>query len=388
MQTFKTFFKIAWRRLPSIILYFIIYAIITFALGNISQTDFDSNFKSKELDICVIDEDNSTTSKALVNYLDSMHNLVHLENNAEVLQDNLYYRYISYVLTIPEGFENNLIDGKTKELLTDVKLPNSTSGYYIDQQTNQFLNSIQVYIAGGYSLDKAISETNENIKNCSNVETIEFDDANNSKNSQVFYFYQYLPYIFIVILLCGLAPIIIIFNKKEIQERISCSALSHNNKNLQLALCCSIYSFVVWIAYIFMAFVAYGSKIFETNSLYAMLNSFVFILIASGITFFASNYSLDNNVLNMIANTVGLSMAFLCGVFVPQNMLSSSVLSIGKFLPAYWYIKNNNMLAGFSNELFSIKSYWTSIGIQILFAAAIFSLALVASKLRRQKTAN
>lgn len=388
MQTFKTFFKIAWRHLPSISLYFIIYAIITFTLGNLSQTDLDSKFKSEELDICVIDEDNSTASKALVEYLDSKHNIVDLENKADVLQDNLYYRYINYVLTIPEGFEDNLTSGMQEGLLTNVKVPGSTAGYYIDQQTNQYLNSIQIYIAGGYSLENAISETNKNIENCSKVETINFDDTNNSKNTKIFYFYQYLPYIFIVILLCGLAPIIIIFNKKELQERINCSALSHTNRNLQLATCCFIYSFLVWFIYLIMAFAAYGSKIFETNSLYAMLNSFVFILFAAGITFFVSNYSLDSNVLSMISNTIGLSMAFLCGVFVPQYMLSDIVLSIGKFLPAYWYIRNNNMLAGFSTELFSKKTYWISIGIQLLFVLAIFSASLVASKLRRQKTAN
>ena len=46
-------------------------------------------------------------------------------------------------------------------------------------------------------------------------------------------------------------------------------------------------------------------------------------------------------------------------------MLSGSVLAVGRFLPAYWYIRANNMLAGFGKEVFDLSFYWKCIGIDV-----------------------
>ena len=116
---------------------------------------------------------------------------------------------------------------------------------------------------------------------------------------------------------------------------------------------------------------------------YAILNSLAFLLFTTALSLLISTFSPDDNVLNMLANIVGLSMSFLCGVFVPQSMLSGSVLAVGRFLPAYWYIRANNMLAGFGKEVFDLGFYWKCIGIQFLFAAAMFALTAVAAKQRR-----
>lgn len=387
MQLFKAFLKIAWKRLPSSLIYFCIYAVITFAIGTTYQNNMDANFQSKSLKICVIDEDHSTASCALMSYLDSIHELVSLENDPEVLQDNLYYRYISYVLTIPAGFEEKLLQGETDQLLINVKVPGSTTGAFVDQQIDQYTQTLQIYIAGGYTLGEAIVETDKNLADIEPVESLSFQGEHNEERKEVFYFYRYHPYIFIVLLFSGLAPIVILFNKKEINERTTCSSLQLTKRNLQLALSCVAYSLIVWLGFFLLGVIAYGKGMFTANALYAMLNSFVFLLISAGLTLFICNFAPSNNALNAAANIIGLGMSFLCGVFVEQSMLSAGVLQIARFLPAYWYIQANDMLSGLYTEQFSLSSYWTAIGIQLLFAAAAFVATLAASKLRRQQLA-
>lgn len=119
-----------------------------------------------------------------------------------------------------------------------------------------------------------------------------------------------------------------------------------------------------------------------------VLNGVVFLLFTIGLTLLVSIFAPQSNGLNMIANIVGLGMSFLGGVFVPQNMLSDQILAVSRFLPTYWYTRINNMLAGFSNESFSFAAYWQYIGIELLFAATVFVLALLASKYRKQKSLN
>lgn len=385
MPLFKVFYKIAWRMLPGISIYFIIYAALTFLMGTTSQKNIDTNFQMQELSICVMDEDNSLSSHALTAYLDSIHKLVPLENDPEVLQDHLYYRHIVYVLTIPDGFEENLTAGETENLLTNVKVPGSACGHFIDQQITQYLDSLRLYLNGGYSLEDAVAATGTALAQTNAVKSLMFEPETAAPKKEVFYFYQYLPYILIVFLICGMAPILATFNRKDLANRISCSASSHRNRSFQLILCSILYAILSWVSFFLLCFIAYGRSVFVGNALYALLNSFVFLLVAASFAFFASFFALDNGIANMISNVFGLGMSFLCGVFVPQSMLSDEVLTAAKFLPAYWYIRANNMLAGFSNESFDLQFYWTALGIQLLFAVAVFTVAMVVSRIRREK---
>ena len=131
--------------------------------------------------------------------------------------------------------------------------------------------------------------------------------------------------------------------------------------------------------------ILYGGEGFSVNILYAVLNSFVFLLFAAAMALLISCFSPSDNTVNMLANIIGLGMAFLCGVFVPQSMLPDSVLSVAKFLPAYWYVRANDMLGGFGKEVFDMEFYWLCIGIQLLFTVAIFAVTMVFSKQRRSQ---
>ncbi len=73
-------------------------------------------------------------------------------------------------------------------------------------------------------------------------------------------------------------------------------------------------------------------------------------------------------------------MSFLCGVFVDQSLLGDSVLSIARFLPAYWYVRANNMLSGISDEAYSVNSFMSFLGIEAIFAAALFAVVLIINK--------
>jgi len=385
MQLFKAFMKIAHKRLPSSIIYFVVYAVIAFAMGEAFQENLDANFQSKALKICIIDEDCTETSQGLTAYLGSLHEIVELENDPGVLQDNLYYRYINYILTIPKGFETRLTSGETTDLLTNVKVPGSTAGLFVDQQIDQYMSTVQLYITGGYSLEQALAETANNLENCAPTQNIGFEKTNKEERKEVFFFYRYHPYIFILVLFCGLAPILIIFQKKEISDRTTCSALRLISRNIQLSLGCISYSLVVWIGFLLLGILAYGKGMFTTNALYCALNSFVFLLISAGLTLLISVFAPGMNAINAISNIIGLGMSFFCGVFVEQYMLPDAVLRIARFLPAYWYIRANDMLSGLYNITFDLSTYWQAIGIQLLFAVAIFALTLAAAKIRKQK---
>lgn len=379
MQTFKTFFKISKKYLPSCMLYFCIYVVIMILMSFLAQDSHDNQFQSSSLDIAIIDSDDSKASHALTDYLDQRHTLVALDNDSEVIQDSLFYQKVSYVLVIPEGFEQQLLDGSTKNLVQSSKRKDSASGYFLDTQVNQYLKTMRLYLCAGDSVNDAAKHTADSVKNLEKVTSLSFDKKHSSSDN-LYYYFQYMPYILLLVLTVSLTPILIVFRKKDIENRMDCAPLSPTSKGLALSIGCAIYCLTIWGLFLFIGRIVYGADMFSKNGLLCILNSFIFLLIALAITLLVSTFSPSNNVLNMIANVVGLGMSFLCGIFVPQAILSDNLLRISRFLPAYWYVRITNMFGSYSDEPFSMSLYWKSIGIQILFFAAIFAIYLVANK--------
>ena len=84
------------------------------------------------------------------------------------------------------------------------------------------------------------------------------------------------------------------------------------------------------------------------------------------------------------SNVVSLGCCFISGVFVPQQYLGKTVLSIASFNPTYWYVKANNeisALVNFSKE--NLMPIFMSMAIILCFAIAIFAITLVIIKQKR-----
>lgn len=399
MQVFKTFLLIAKKHFFAACVYLGIFIVLMLMMSSTATNDAFQQFHAASLDICVIDLDDSTASHALTSYLDATHEIVTLHSlgssyqggelsskDKEVLQDNLYYQSIDYVLTIEKGFENKLLSGKTDRLVTHSQLFESCSAYLATTQITEYIHTTALYVAGGYSLEEALEKSYTALSNVSEVNMIDFNGSTNAATStDIFYFFQYLPYVMLSMLILGLTPVVIKFNQKEIRQRTNCSALHISSRNAQMMLGCILYSIVTWVLFLLVAALMYGTDtMFSAKGYLCILNSIAFLFISVALTLFLSTVVSSMNILNVLSNVIGLGMSFLCGIFVPQWLLGDAVNAAARFLPAYWYVKSNNMISGFSGEYMSYTTYWQCFSIQMLFAAALFALFMVFSKIRRR----
>lgn len=387
MQVFKTFLKIAKKRFPSVLLYYIIFTVIVIALSKIGASDHETSFTATKADICIMDEDDSTASHALSDYLFSIHNPVTLKDtDTMTLQDALYYQEVDYILTIPEGFEEQLTASDAKDFLQISMRKDSSNGYFVDQQVNEYLSSVRLFMAGGFSLSEAVTKSAEALSEGNDTSILNIEEGN-AKGTQIglTYFFQYLPYVLINMLLLGMTPILITFNQKDLGARISCSSLSLKSKNTQITLGCIVFCLFVWLLFILTALFIYGAdSLFSVNGLRSLLNSIMVLLFSVALSLLISTFSLKAQSLSMIANVVSLGLSFLSGIFVPQYLLGKGVLAIAHFLPTYWYVRINSMLGGMSDEILTTGKYWRFIGIQFGFFVAVFCIYLVSSKYQKR----
>ena len=389
MQVYKTFFKVAKNYTGGCIVYLTVFLILMICMSSLSSSDAENKFAASSVRFTVIDEDNSDASRALVAYLSDKHELVEMNSyDKETLQDNLYYEQIRYILNIPKGYAENLKNGNFDNLLSHSMRTDSAAGYFFNQDISSYINTVRLNLISGCSLEEAIAETAKTIESTrTEVETLEFEKTDKNENNKIFYFFQYFAYIAISVLIVGVSPILISFRKEDLAARVACSSYSRAKQSLELGLGCITYAVGMWLLLMICAIIVYGpAQALSQHGLLCILNSFVYTIVIIAVTLLVGSFRLGSSSLSLVSNVLGLGTSFLCGVFVPLWMLSDKVLAFSRFLPAYWYIKSNNMISGFTDETISMSTYWTNIGIQLLFAVAIFCVYLVVNIKKRKSS--
>ena len=194
----------------------------------------------------------------------------------------------------------------------------------------------------------------------------------------------YLPYGLISVLISILTVVLIKMNKKEIAARTNSSSTPVISQTTQIMLGSLILVAAVWILFMLVGIVINGGM-FTGKAWLAVLNSFIFTLVSAGIAILTASLTSDAHYVALIANIVPLSMSFLCGIFVEQSLLGENVLAFSRFLPAYWYIKATDMLVFSSDASFNITEFMSCLGIEALFAVALFALVLLVRKYKHSR---
>lgn len=395
MNVFKAYIKLIPSFSPSILLYGVLFAFLLLMTVN-SGDEMSinaSDFGDFSISAAVFDEDNSPESRALVKFIEESPNVTVVEVETEKLQDNLFYRRISYALTVNKGYGDGIRTGNTKGIMSSEVISNSTSAAFFNSMLNSYVSCVSLYLKGGYDTDTAVTEAAKQLEKGVNTKTYQRDNGWNDQNRSVFYFFNYMPYILLMMLLQILIPTFTAFMNDDLRSRTLCSPVNPVSYTIQVVtgsfmICIGVMTLLCGVGAIIT-----GGKLIDYLLGYSFLQLFVFMLVSLAIAvligvIFSGSKKSTGYISSMFSNVLGLGMAFLCGVFVPQSLLGEEILNIGKFLPAYWYIRANNLIMGADSAVYNESEILSCIGVQALFAAAIFAVALLVSGLKKGRRSN
>lgn len=382
MQVFKTFIKVMKKRLHISMIYIIIFIVIGIVM-TASSSD-KSGFSDTKLSVSITDLDDTDASRALADYIGNNNEIVKVRNNKDSIMDAVFYRRADIILTVNKGYSEKIANGETTGLFSDYRVPGSYSAKLFDNQINRYVKMITACTAGGMEINEATAKTAELAEKEIKVEKLNFSENSNVEfGDNIMFYYQYLAYILLAIMISGLCPVLLVITRKDIRNRTSCSCLSEVSRMAQIVLGTVIFAVGLYLLLTVVALFLYRSQMLNSKGLFAMLNGFVYLIFTTMLAILISVISPGGKVIDMIANVVSLGMSFLCGVFVPQSVLSETVLNIGKFLPAYWYIKANNMIAGIGGEIFGMRKYMICIGIELAFSVVLFCITLLIARTKK-----
>lgn len=369
MQVFKTFFKILDKQKHQFIIYISIFAVLLGILSSVGG-DQRKEFEGSRLDVMVFDYDNSEESRYLMEYIYSMHDRQEVDDDKEEIQDYLYYQVLDYVIYIEEGYS------ETGEL-SNIKRPGSKSGSYVDGQISAYQKAFDTYVAAGFSPEEANEKT---LKSLDSEGLVSYKGKQAAK-PKMYYYFTYMTYILIMLLMNVMAPIIMVFNKKEIKDRNTVAPMTIKSRSVQLIAASAVLSVAVWVALILIAALMFKGEVFKGTNALNLVSSFVFLVMTVGLVCIVSNFNLKAPAISMISNILALGMAFLGGVFVPLEIFGDGMRNLAKFMPTYWQVTATESLY----KEGALDTFWKSVGIEALFAVAFVAIALVVAKVMKQR---
>lgn len=389
MKVFKACLKVVKSKISVLMLYFIIFIAFSVAMTTLSKEQYTTDFTALEPNFTIINRDpSSSLGNDLTEFLELHGTNVALEDSKEVLQDATFYHASDYIIIIPEGFSARV--GDTPALQT-ITTPNSAKGFYMDQLTNQYLNTKRQYQLAvpeltGKPLHKTILE------DLSKEVTVEKKSYSESQpvEQTVRTYIQMYAYIILILVMFTISTIMQVFRRPDLHMRNLCTPIKLRSMNAQLILCGGLISLLAWLLLMVTGWIIYGSSLSQIDLriiLLLLLNSVCYLLIAIGLGFLVGSFVRSSSSQNSVANLLSLGSCFLGGIFVPLNMLGEGLRTVSQFIPAYWYATALNRICSlteFTGE--TLIPIWQAFLIQIGFAVALCAVALVISKVRQQST--
>ncbi len=378
MIVFKNYFKILKKFLPLIIMYIGICIGVTLLVNGVGSSE-TNQFSETKLNVAIFNNDDSVISKTFEKYISETSNIIEINQNKIDFEDAIFERKVDAIIVIPKNYYNNLknnIDVK----IDITSVPDSYHWKYVEMELNRFWTIVKTY-SDLKMIDEKINELIMNdLKSDTSVKILNKDI---DKLSQTNYYYNYINYGGLAILIYGIGTIMIVFNEQKIKKRtiISPKTSSSINRSLYFGNMC--FSLIVWLIFVIISFILYGSTMLSSNGLLLILNSFIFFIAGLSISFLITTFINKKEAVSGMVNIIALGSSFISGAFVPQSALSEGVLNASKILPSYWYITNNNTITSLSNiTLSSIKPIIGNMIIMIIFSIIFISLTLIINKIK------
>ena len=381
MTVFRGFIKLALRQLHMLLLYVAVFVTIAVIVQLSLREEGTDTFEMTSLPVAVEDRDGGAAAEGREGDPGPIRRVTEWEGDLTGLQEKMFYRDIYYLVRIPENFEAACLAGQEKLEVT--KIPGTTSAYYVDSQISAWLREMKAMLAAGYGTQEACALVLQAQSGAGSVRMLDERRYGGEPAPPAFLF-QYLPYMVLSILCYGAAFIMIAFRREEVRRRLLVSPVPRLRQNLGLMAGYLVLGAVVWVISLILPVTLYrGDFLSDGNLPYYMANVTALVLVSLSIAYVVSMCVKRAETVSGVVNVVTLGMCFLCGVFVSMDVMAAGVKRAAAFLPVYWYEAVNGILSEQASLTASQRTeVLQGLGLQLLFAAAIFGVGMAVSRYR------
>lgn len=376
MIVFKTILKIL-NKLKGLI---ILYTIMLISVTAINQTSNNvDSFEEIKPSVVIVNNDKSE-SRVTNHFVKYLKNHMEVKDSSvddeEKIDDALFYRDVSLVVYIPDGFGEDLLD--SKDVNVEYKISGDKGSSYGKMLVQNYFDTFNIYndyYDGDELFGKLDNALNLDIK----VEVKSKIDTNSL--SRMARFFNFLNYAILAGCVYSISMILASLKSENVRKRTIVSSYDYKKYNRIVLASCSIVIIGMWILYMILALIIFKDLFISMNGLWYIINSFVFSLCSLCIGFLIGNITQNKGAISGIVNVVSLGSSFLCGCFVPFEFMPDYVIKIGHIFPTYYFVINNEALKVMDNfSLSNVSPLIFNMGIMLIFGVCFVIITNYVSK--------
>lgn len=376
MIVFKTILKILNKLKGLIILYTVM--LISVTLVNQTSDNVDS-FEEVKPSVIIVNNDKSKNgvTNHFIKYLENHMEVKDIDiGNEEKIDDALFYRDVSLVVYIPDGFGDDLLDNK--DVSVEYKISGDKGSSYGKMLVQNYFDSFNIY-NNYYDGDELFDRLDNALNVDVNVEVKSKVDTNSL--SRMARFFNFLNYAILAGCVYSISMILASLKSENVRKRTIVSSYDYKKYNRIVLEACSIVIIGMWILYMILALIIFKDLFISMNGLWYVINSFVFSLCSLCIGFLIGNITQNKGAISGIVNVVSLGSSFLCGCFVPFEFMPDYVIKIAHIFPTYYFVINNEALKVMDNfSLSSVSPLILNMGIVLIFGVCFVIITNYVSK--------
>lgn len=354
----------------NVVLPLVLFFGISLAI-NLTTRSQNEQFQKTKATVALINRGPETAiTEGLRTFIDENMNLISIDE--KFIDDSIFYRQADFIAIIEA-------DGSLEfEMIYDANF-----GYLAKNEINQFYHDVELYqtYQSSMSEEEIVNVILENARTKVPVEKFVKDNASDGFISDYF---NALTYIIMLLIFNVIGKNLLIFNRDILKERADVSSMSSRKHGSQLLLSTILAQHVLMLIAFSFTYLVIKDKVGTQNIWNFFLVMYLFSWCALAMSFFLSRLISSEQTLTAAVTGISLGLSFISGAFVPQSVLSPTILNVAKFSPVYWTIVLNEKLSAGMQ----LGELLLPIGILIAFAIAFVLIALLASRQKKHSVKN
>ncbi|MGP1576659.1 MAG: ABC transporter permease [Treponema sp.] len=378
MTVYKHFLRMVWQRKIGTAVFLAIFLSLYFVMLQPKKRD-GQNFSETPLTVYIADQDHSPLAEQLIAYLQTKHRVTLLDDASlsdEVLlkkiRKDISVGLIDAGLIISENFTRKAELGQKG--IISIKDGRRAAAFYIDSQIQNFLRfALSTKEAkGSFDFEKVRNALAVQAKV---IKVNQGDDTSASVGLK--YFFNFLGWAIFSLIINSIGWALFELHNERLRIRAAVSPVS----NIRFAFenfAAQLTAVAVFLA-LLIAFAAliYRKAIHTLPLASYMLNAVVYAAVVLSAVFMLNAALKKGAVMGIVGTVLPLSLAFISGIFLDQELLPESITALAQVFPTYYYVRANT----FTERM--LCPDWRNIGMQLLFLLLYFTLGIYFSKLHR-----
>ncbi|MDO4291214.1 MAG: ABC transporter permease [Eggerthellaceae bacterium] len=403
-------FKAACRVLLNHKSYILIYVVflgamgVFVAAGNSHGAVEGTTFEQVRASVAVVDRDGGEVTRGLREALSDEVELVDVADDERALQDAAAQNRANCLVIVPAGYTDAFVEaalaGAEPPQLETVVSFDDTAGFEAENHVRGYLSCVAARLAVA-GADASASALVDGVDLLAITQAAHEDMAHASAATYVVEEDEALPlpddYLLynrwtVYPITCAVGVLVAVtmagFNRLDVRRRNLSAPVSSLSLSLSLAAAGVLCMLVTWAWMAVQGVAAFGGSLSGVEGwriALCVVDMLAYSLFALAFGFLVAQCGAREVMANGVANIMGLVLSFLGGAWIDVSLMGPTMEAVGRFTPTYWHGQALTAIAhadAFTWDALAPAA--GDMGIVLLFAAALFAVALLVGRVRMQ----